>query len=605
MIQGKITYLDGIRLHRGLTAGIHQVLSHQKHLNRINVFPVPDGDTGTNLGFTLMSIIDGTAHRVQTHAGETAVAIADAALDGARGNSGVILAQFMQGFSDSCAEHARLSLHNFAEAIRAGYEYARQALSEPMEGTILSVIKATAESLKIRVEAGLHDFRDGLHEALTASETALKHTPEQLEVLKKNGVVDAGGLGFVYILMGALDFIQEGSIRTHSTVYSSEVTVEAANESRSAPATDPTYRYCTECLVVGREIPLNKVREAVMELGDSLVVGGSKTRAKLHIHTNDPQSVFEVVRSFGEVTGEKADDMHRQVAVKGSARQRVAVVTDSTADLPPELVEELDIHVVPVKLNFGNKGYLDKVTITADEFYHLLTTSPHHPQTSQPTPGDFWRTYQYLTSHYSSVVSLHLPLAVSGTLQSAEMAHKRMPAEHIDVVDGVSTAGGLGLITLAAAQAAKAGKSHEEVLAAARKAAEETVIYAAIQDLAWAVKGGRVSNSRKRIADLLRATPVLGFTEESKVDMVGIFLGRKDLARGLAKWVAKRVNLNQHYTVMVEHAQCPEAAQRLLDLLPQYGYRIKQSYITDIGIALGAHAGPGALILALQPSGIA
>ncbi len=133
MLRHKITYLDGIRLHRGLMAGSHRLLARQNLLNKINVFPVPDGDTGTNMGFTVLSIID-AGGRVQSHAGRTAVVIADAALDGARGNSGVMLAQFLQGFSDSCVDHSRLTVDQFAAAMQAGYEYALEALSEPVEG---------------------------------------------------------------------------------------------------------------------------------------------------------------------------------------------------------------------------------------------------------------------------------------------------------------------------------------------------------------------------------------------------------------------------------------------------------------------------------------
>ncbi|MFB0516493.1 MAG: DAK2 domain-containing protein [Candidatus Neomarinimicrobiota bacterium] len=604
MYRGKITYLDGIRLHRGLAAGIQRVLSGQNYLNKINVFPVPDGDTGTNLSFTLLSILERTRHRVHVHVGRTAVAIADAALDGARGCSGVILAQFLQGFSDSCAGLRRLSVHQFTRATEAGYEYARQALSEPVEGTILSVIKASVDSFKERTREGVSDFMQLLRDTLTRAEEALRRTPEQLEILKKRGVVDAGGQGFVYILRGMLDFITRGSLHSRWEPQAVLPSPELPDPSLAQLATDTDLRYCTECLVLGHDIARNKLREAIMGLGDSLVLGGSKERVRIHIHTNEPQAVFDVARRYGELTGEKVDDMRRQTEAARTTQQGVAVVTDSTADIPAELLETYNIHMVPVKLNFGNKGYLDKVTITPDEFFQELTTNPHHPQTSQPTPGDFWRTYQFLTSHYDSIVSLHLPRPVSGTLQSAENAARRLPRAHITVLDAVNTTVGLGLIVVAAARAAKEGHSHEEVIAIAREAINRTVIYAAIKNLSYAVRGGRISRSRKRIADFLRACPVLGWTDQGTVDMAGIFLGRRDIARGLVKWVAHRIDLSQTYDVFISHAQCHAGAQRLSDLLPKFGLQTNKVYITATGAALGAHAGPGSLILALLPSGL-
>ncbi|MEE9465713.1 MAG: DegV family protein [Candidatus Neomarinimicrobiota bacterium] len=603
MLRHKINYLDGIRLHRGLMAGSHRLLARQNLLNKINVFPVPDGDTGTNMGFTVLAIMDATG-QVQSHAGRTAVAIADAALDGARGNSGVILAQFLQGFSDSCVNHSRLTVGHFAAAMQAGYEYALEAMSEPVEGTILSVIKAVSDHLGAQIERENQDFNVLVEESLEVAETALQKTPEQLAILKKNGVVDAGALGFVYLLKGVREFIADGSLRELASNGAEVVRPEIADQQVDAPGEDG-YQFCTECMVLGQRLKPNLLKEQIIGLGNSLVIGGSKNRAKVHIHTNRPQEVFAVAARHGEVTGEKVDDMRKQVAVARGAPGRVAVVTDSTADIPMELVEELQIHVVPVKLSFGNTRYQDKVTITPEEFYEQLRTNPNHPKTSQPTPGDFWRQYQFLASHYDSIVSVHLPKPVSGTIQSAEIATKRLPDVHISVLDGANTAVGLGLVAVAVARAAHSGRSHDEVVAVAERAIAETVIYAAIQDLSWAVKGGRVAGSKKRVADLLRATPVLSVTDKRTVDMVGIFLGRKDLAKGLAKFSAKRVDQSLTYNAFISHAQAPGKAERLVQLLPEMGYKVEQVHITDTGAALGAHTGPGSLILALQPVGIA
>ena len=601
MTRGKITYLDGFRLHRALTAGIRRVMARQQYLNRINVFPVPDGDTGTNLSFTLKSILDNTHHRVQLHAGRTAVAIADAALDGARGNSGVILAQFLQGFSDSCAEIKRMTVQHFTRACEVGYEYAHQALSEPVEGTILSVIRASTESMKERTKAGVSDFLQLLKDTVVRAEEALRRTPEQLEILKKRGVVDAGAAGFVYILSGISEFIHRGSIRSHEDQMEVMPSIEIPEPAAMESVTDSDLRYCTECLVTGGDIPRNKLREALMELGNSLVLGGSKERIKIHIHTDEPQAVFDTAKNYGEVTGQKADDMHRQTAAAATERKGIAVVTDSTADLPAEIIEEYDIHLIPIRLNFGDKGYLDKVSITPVEFFKELTTNPNHPQTSQPTPGDFWRTYQFLSSHYESIISIHIPLAVSGTIQSAENAARRLPDANITILDATNTTVGLGLIVAAVAKAVKDGHSHDEVLAIARKAIEQTVIHAAIADLSYAVRGGRISGSRKVIADLLRVAPVLGWTDEGKVDMAGVFFGRKKLARGLAKWLCKRIDLDTTYDILISHSDCLEDAQILVDQLARRGCKSNELHITDTGTAIGSHAGPGSLIVALQP----
>ncbi len=602
MTTAQINYIDGVRLHRGLTAGMYQVLEQQNYLNKINVFPVPDGDTGTNLCYTLQSIMEDSHSKVQPHAGETAEAIADAALDGARGNSGVILAQFFQGFSESCARHDRLNVHHLADAMQAGYHSATEALAEPREGTILSVIKASAESLFERTKAGTHDIHEALAHSLKKAEEALARTPDQLAILKKRGVVDAGGQGFVYILKGITDFIADGSIRQHLKINEQFAAPEILSEEDIAEeiSINEKYRYCTECLITGEKLVPKEIRTVFSTMGDSLVVGGSHKRVKVHVHTDKPQNIFDIATGFGDLSGQKVDDMIRQMASTRLTRDRVAVVVDSTADIPPEIVEKYDIHMVPVLLNFGATSYLDKITITPKEFLKQLTTNPIPPTSSQPKPGDFIRLYQFLASHYKSVVSIHIPPAVSGTYQSAETAARRQPDTKITLLDGANTAVGLGMVVVHAAKAAMEGKSHEEVVAAANRAIENTTIFAAIQDLSWTVRGGRVSAKRKFVADLLRATPVLTVTDKHTIDTAGIFFGKKNLPKGLAKFTAKRHDLDQTYTAYISHALNEEGAEQLAKELPLAGFKINEYTITDTGAALGAHAGPGSLILALQ-----
>ena len=600
MSASQITYLDGNRLYLGLSAGISQVLSNQQYLNKINVFPVPDGDTGTNLGFTLTCILNNTDQLVDEHAGRTAAAIADAALDGARGCSGVILAQFLQGFSDSCADLQQLNVHQFTHATEIGYEYARQSVAEPVEGTILSVILATVESCKEHTKAGVIDFVQLLKNTLMRAEEALRKTPEQLGVLKKSGVVDAGGQGFVYILRGILDFITRGSLRSAWKPEQIPTAIQAPDTSFLETAKLGDYRYCTECLIVGHHIARNELHEAFLELGDSLILGGSKERVRVHIHTNEPQKVFDTARSFGQVEGEKADDMRRQARSAETARKGVAVVTDSTADIPFELVEAYDIHIVPLKVHFGDKGYVDKVTLTPEELYQELATNPHHPKTSQPTPGDFWRTYQFLAGHYESILSLHLPVGLSGTIQSAEVAAKRLPEANITVLNTNSATVGLGLIATAVVKAARDGMSHKDLIEYTQEVIDRTVFYAVIKDLASVVRGGRVPPVYKTIADVLRAALVLKMTTKGTISIGGVFFGKRDVPKGLAKWVARRTNLDREYEVFISHSQCLEEAQRLEHLLPELGLRARSIHITDTGTIVGAHTGPGSLIIGLQ-----
>jgi dihydroxyacetone kinase-like predicted kinase len=426
-----IASLDGRRLVLGLRAGIRRIIADQERLNRINVFPVPDGDTGTNLALTMSAVRAALDEHDDPHVGRTLELVADAALDGARGNSGAIIAQFFQGLGDACAEMRELTTDNFIDAVRHGAAYAREALSEPREGTILTVVSDYSAELVRRRGRG-HDFATLLETGLARAQEALARTTQQLEVLRKAGVVDAGAQGFVDLLQGVTDFIRHGPSAADGDLTPTVEAPVAETLDGIAAAGDDGFRYCTECVVTAEGIDRNRLRESLAGIGGSLVVAGTRRKVRVHAHVDAPDRLFEIARGFGTVSSQKADDMHRQRAAASARRRQVAVVTDSAGDWPDEAFERLAMHMVPVRVHFGDKSYLDKVSLSPDAFYAKLQTDPHHPTTSQPAPGDFRRMYQFLASNYAAVISIHVSGQVSGTFQAAEAAAKRVTAESDD-----------------------------------------------------------------------------------------------------------------------------------------------------------------------------
>jgi hypothetical protein len=410
-----------------LRSGIHRVIQEQDFLNRINVFPVADGDTGTNLSLSLGAALETIARNESNPLCTLLAALADALLDSARGNSGAIVAQFFQGLSDYAESLDHFSTHTFAGAVSLGSEYARDALANPREGTVLSVIAVFASSLRQQTEADhAIGFARMLNEALVAMQSALVKTTEQLEELRKADVVDAGASGFVTLIEGMTAFIADGEVSEEpelSALFDEAVVMETAGD-----IADVKYRFCTECIVTGDDIDRRKLRESLSALGDSLVLAGTKRKAKIHIHVNEPEAVFDVARIFGRLAGEKADDMLHQQQSTHDMRTRFAVITDSAADISDEDMERHDIHMVPVRIQFGDRGYLDKVSISSQEFFRELAENPVHPTSSQPSPGDFRRQYQFLASHFPDVISINLTPEVSGTLQAAQSAASRVNA---------------------------------------------------------------------------------------------------------------------------------------------------------------------------------
>ena len=596
-----IRYLDGKRLKRSLFAGFERIVAEQEPLNRINVFPVPDGDTGTNLTLTVAAITDALHQFDSRHVGELLTRVADAALDGARGNSGAIFAQFFQGLADALGDREKIDVTEFAAALKAADEYARTALSSPKEGTIITVIGAYAEAIRDCIETdGSGDFATVSHTGLEAAQKSLQATTDQLEELRRAGVVDAGARGFVVMLEGIEAFLQQGSL-TSATEPSklSVANLSTPNAAQWSGTVD--HRYCTECVLNGQNIDLRKLRESLAELGSSLVVAGSQNKIKIHIHVDEPSTVFDVASNFGTVSDQKADDILQQAETMRLAAKRIAIVTDSAADMPDSAIHDLDIHIVSLRISFGSETHLDKVGLTPEQFFRELVSNPERARTSQPAPGDFRRMYDYLGSHFQHVISISLTKKVSGTWQAAvTAAHRAQRSDRITVVDSRNVSLGQGLIAMHAAECVQAGYPLDDVLASVGEIAAQTRTYGLVTDLSYAVRGGRIRPSIKWLADRLRLTPILSNSVDGTIGVRNFMAGRRDLLRRFARHVARRAQRGKMYRVAIGHANCRDDADRLreelLDKLPG----IEASYVTELGSALGVHAGPGALVVSLQ-----
>lgn len=593
--------IRGPALRRALIAGARRVIAQREALNKINVFPVPDGDTGSNLAFTLGSVLTGALSRRTAGAGELLRKVGEDAIDGARGNSGAILAQFFTGVAEATGSEAAIAPGSLAQAIRAGASSARGALADPKEGTILSVITAFAESLESR--AGITDVRTWYATALEQARRALANTPNQLPVLMKAGVVDAGAQGFVDMLEGIGDFMATGLLDIAALEDQGRGDLEAAQGHGEILEADPEHRWCSECLLLGEGLDRPGLRAAVTDLGAScVVVAGSHSRIRLHAHVANPQALFDVAARFGRVESTKADDMHAQ-ARTAAGGGTVAVITDSSADLPAGVAERLNIHVVPLRLNFGDQDYLDKIGLTPAEFYRKLREEIVLPRTSQPSPGDFRRQFEFLLSHHPSLVYLGVSRAASGTIQSAETAVQRGHPDRSFVFDTANAAGGQALLVIAAAEAAQRGQSPTDIVARLEQLRPLTRTWAIARDITHAVRGGRVPAWAKPVVQGLGFTPIAKVKPEGRLAIAGGLFGKRRVPERFAGYVARQVASGRRWRLIVGHCDARADGETLLAELTRR-LDCQDAWLVDTGPAIGAHAGPGALVVSLQPADV-
>ena len=330
-----IAKIDGGLLKEMIHNGLMLLERNKKAVDALNVFPVPDGDTGTNMSLTLRSAAKEVEKTQSESAGEVAEAMSRGALKGARGNSGVILSQLFRGFYKGVQGKAELSPADMAAAFRGGVEMAYKAVMKPREGTVLTVSRGFADAAVASAErqGAEADMILMMEEALAAGQATLERTPEMLDVLKQAGVVDAGGKGLLIIYEGWLGALRgeeiEGEAEEGAPAAQPEQDQTAGEEALSAAAgslQEITFGYCTEFIVthlkegVGEE-DVDRLKGRLSIIGDSLVVVGDESVIKVHVHTNMPGKALQYALRLGELSNIKIDNMreqHRSLVVKAA-----------------------------------------------------------------------------------------------------------------------------------------------------------------------------------------------------------------------------------------------------------------------------------------------
>ena len=287
--------------------------AHSEQVNAVNVFPVPDGDTGTNMLLTMRSTMKEADACSDERAGGMLAAMSHGALMGARGNSGVILSQILGGFARGVDGAETLDTRLLAAALEGASESAYKAVTTPTEGTILTVIRDVAEAVSRAAENGTGDLMEALETAVDAARESVEKTPTLLPVLADAGVVDAGGLGLMVLLEGMLRHVNGEAIDSTEMVSSGAIGEEwlAMTEERHA-AGDSLYGYCTEVLIGGERLAVDPVRAQIESLGDSVIVVGDETLVRVHVHTDDPGAVLTIGTGMGTLVQVKVDNIGEQ-----------------------------------------------------------------------------------------------------------------------------------------------------------------------------------------------------------------------------------------------------------------------------------------------------
>ncbi len=562
------------------------MIDHRAELNRINVFPVPDGDTGTNLAVTFRGMMAAARRDGERALGAVAARLAEASVVSARGNSGMLFSRFLFGFAEAVRSLERARAPEFAAALGHAAERLYRAVEEPVEGTLLTVVREAAAQAE-RLASRTPDLLDLLHGALDRARRALEETRDALPALREAGVVDAGGKGFVRFLEGVLALLT-GEARPPP-----EPVEEVPEAAARAEYRGEGGQFCTEFLVRGSALPAEpEFARSVRALGASLVIHRTPEIAKVHIHTDRPAGVRAALRAFGLVEAVKVEDIRAQH--RSLERRGVAVVTDSTCDLPPEWILGHNVTVVPMTVLFGEEAYLDQVEIGYEEFLQRLTDpAGPHPTTSQPSPAQFREAFERALESADRALVLLVSGALSGTLQSAQAVAREFDGR-VTCFDSRSASLGLGFLVVRAAERLEAGASLEEVVPELCRARETSGLLFTVDTLDCLLRSGRVGAAKAFLGGLLDLKPVLSLDSGGRVVPAGRVRGRRALLERVQARLRKEVpRESPKVRFGIVHAAYPEIERLLVPRLREE-FPQAELWVRPVTGVLAAHAGPGA-----------
>jgi dihydroxyacetone kinase-like predicted kinase len=434
----------------------------KEQINKINVFPVPDQDTGNNLAATLKGIKEQIEEKDFTSIEELSNAVLEGALNGAQGNAGIIYTGFLAGFFPALGNDKSVNAEKLGFAFEKGFERAKDSIQNPREGTILDIVEAFALSFKEESKKE-NDIVIIFYKALEKANEALKDTPNKMELLKKAGVVDAGGLGFLMILETYLDILKEQE--DISSPKSFTFTNEQIGPKRFIQII--SNRYEVVALIKNVEEKEKSIKEKLKYLGNCLDIIQIGNKTKIHIHTDSPYEVRDIIKELGDIESLKIQDMAREVIGEKSIESvSIGIVVDERAGLTTKIINHYDIEVIPFKINWPEGENLPGNTICEKIKEAKKQGLIEKPKIESISAEFFFEAYKKQLEKFEKVLCIVSSSKYSNNYKSAVRAKTML--SHIDqdkifIIDSKNISAGQSLLILEAIELIKEHRNIKEI----------------------------------------------------------------------------------------------------------------------------------------------
>ena len=579
-------YITGKDLYQMFNYGAYFIQKERTYLNDINVFPVADGDTGNNLLQTLRTIV--LESKQDESFTKTLDSISDSALIGARGNSGVIFAQFVNGLQKANPSKDKISLEDFAKMVDESYDHIVASLSNPVEGTMLTIIREWGQTLKETIKHNI-TIKEAFIQTYESMKKVLQKTKTMMDLLTEKDVVDSGAAGFLLFIEGIKSYYnnEDVDVNEYEEV---ELTDEHHFES------DVTYRYCTEGLVKYTELNEKEIQESLSKYGDSLIVAQGKQRFRVHIHTNNPEQVFSELKQYGELETQKIDDMVLDMNLKNSTKKRV-LVTDSIADIGKEILDQNNVVVIPINISIDNIPFLDKLSINNEILFDDLDTYLEYPKTATPSVKYINDLFSRLLLRFDEVlvVTVSEQLSATHTVIKKEAEKLAQKGKQIYVVDSFNNSATEGLLVQEAINLMNQDIKTKDIIKTLEEKRNKTRILVCLETFKYAMMSGRLPKVVGKIGMFLGLRPIMSL-KEGKGAAFGMALSQKGITKKIKKLVEKDMTETGIESYSLVHCMNEPLVDEYKKLFTEIIGK-EPEYITEISSATAIHSGIGSVAI--------
>lgn len=593
----KFEFITADDMEKMFKTAAQYLLTYENQLNELNVFPVADRDTGSNLAQLMKRII--STQYPTSSIDNFLKALADDALLGACGNSGMIFAAFFAGFSDNNENDLpQMTIGPFLHRLKKGVNKAYTAVSEPVEGTILTAMSAWLKACESLLPTA-KNFVFLFEKSLPVLEQAVTNTQQQLKVLKHHYVIDSGALAFYRFVEGMFSYLANPSC----TVFPESIkTNDKIDDFHTALSTAPNYDYCTEMLLSHLKIDTSTLENRLKSAGGSIVINQSPHYTKIHLHTNDPLTITNYIKQHALIENQKVEGMRSQWQVIQQAKYRIALVVDSSADIDPAILQNEQIHVLPLNMRVGKQHLLDRLTIDLTGLYKELHQEQLAAQSAAVTPEVAQRTLSFLANYYESIIVITVSSQLSATHQLLSQIATRFPEGKITVIDSKRNSAAHGLLAMLVARNIKNGLDHQTICEKTKEAIANTQIWVAVDEFKTMVRSGRAPKLIGLLAGWSHIKPIVSLDKSGKPSLAGIGLGLKHAWSKIAKKIQHVQTQKAISQLAIVHTDCVERANSFARYI-QNKTGIQPAFIAPTSTVIGLHAGQGCVGVAIMSEG--